>query len=482
MSTDFPDYPAAHSMDTTWWAVDSQGHVAQFNSHEAGAVPETAGEPLHSLEMFYRLVQAGFAGTTLFVDDVFQQPDGRLLYRQWDQPWQVVARELPEAPPDAERASGYMLWLRDEAAIATLRERLAPPTAAKSILQRVASALTAAVPPPSSPWRVTRLPAQGKTVVWVDSAEDGGPPVQHVRRLLEEGIVLRGIMYQLWTLDMERLGFFVYEHERFDNWIAGPYERSVPPAHPVRFTELPPAIREVIGSCRLAEIDYRREPLVQPFDLGGAHTWNEEWVSATGRRRRTDEGGVPPGRSPVPYPLATGNWQSNLAPLLAIYLREELGAEAVLNDYLEETGQAPLPAEPGTDKRLETMLLRFLTPQELLTWEAESLEHWLESDAPPQGAAAVRTAIQASKESAAGRAASSALEDAANQAFAQWSDMDDEMTQPGSENRMAWAAWALTSRLPLVATRTAREVRPQELAWQIEHALVRLDQKFCGES
>jgi hypothetical protein len=36
------DYPAAHSMDTVWYAVDDHGHVARFNSGENGHVPEGA--------------------------------------------------------------------------------------------------------------------------------------------------------------------------------------------------------------------------------------------------------------------------------------------------------------------------------------------------------------------------------------------------------------------------------------------------------
>jgi len=36
------NFPAAHSMDTTWFAVDSEGRVARFESGEAGAVPNTA--------------------------------------------------------------------------------------------------------------------------------------------------------------------------------------------------------------------------------------------------------------------------------------------------------------------------------------------------------------------------------------------------------------------------------------------------------
>src|SRR5262245_30953480 len=38
------DFPAAHSMDTHWFAVDRDGHVACFFSGEDGAVPVVAAE------------------------------------------------------------------------------------------------------------------------------------------------------------------------------------------------------------------------------------------------------------------------------------------------------------------------------------------------------------------------------------------------------------------------------------------------------
>jgi hypothetical protein len=38
-----PDYPAAHSMDTHWYAVDAAGHVALFVTGENGHAPSAAG-------------------------------------------------------------------------------------------------------------------------------------------------------------------------------------------------------------------------------------------------------------------------------------------------------------------------------------------------------------------------------------------------------------------------------------------------------
>jgi hypothetical protein len=36
------DFPAAHSMDTRWFAIDAEGHIGYFISLEAGAVPKLA--------------------------------------------------------------------------------------------------------------------------------------------------------------------------------------------------------------------------------------------------------------------------------------------------------------------------------------------------------------------------------------------------------------------------------------------------------
>ena len=38
-----PDFPAAHSMDSCWFAVDEAGHVGFFDTGEGGALP-TADE------------------------------------------------------------------------------------------------------------------------------------------------------------------------------------------------------------------------------------------------------------------------------------------------------------------------------------------------------------------------------------------------------------------------------------------------------
>src|SRR5947209_8771180 len=46
-----PDYPAAHSMDTYWFAVDSEEHIGLFETGEPGPVPVDARSNEDGVEM-----------------------------------------------------------------------------------------------------------------------------------------------------------------------------------------------------------------------------------------------------------------------------------------------------------------------------------------------------------------------------------------------------------------------------------------------
>ena len=47
-----PDFPAAHSMDTVWFAVDEAGHVAAFDTGEDGVAPVGAEDAPFLLPMY----------------------------------------------------------------------------------------------------------------------------------------------------------------------------------------------------------------------------------------------------------------------------------------------------------------------------------------------------------------------------------------------------------------------------------------------
>jgi hypothetical protein len=56
-----PDYPAAHSMDTFWYAVDKEGHVGVFFTGENGHLPSVPAGPFQDTDLmeFVRQLRGG---------------------------------------------------------------------------------------------------------------------------------------------------------------------------------------------------------------------------------------------------------------------------------------------------------------------------------------------------------------------------------------------------------------------------------------
>jgi tetratricopeptide (TPR) repeat protein len=80
-----PDLPAAHSMDTEWFAIDDHGHVAVFDSQETGAVPEAHsrawedgpdGPTRWTIHLLEEMLARALPGELRFVaDGVFDRRD-----------------------------------------------------------------------------------------------------------------------------------------------------------------------------------------------------------------------------------------------------------------------------------------------------------------------------------------------------------------------------------------------------------------------
>lgn len=63
------DFPAAHSMDAVWFAVDEDGQIAMFDTGEAGAMPETAGDEKQANTLYQELAQLPKRGKKIVAAD-----------------------------------------------------------------------------------------------------------------------------------------------------------------------------------------------------------------------------------------------------------------------------------------------------------------------------------------------------------------------------------------------------------------------------
>ena len=195
------DFPAAHSMDTCWFAVDRDGHVAIFDSGEAGAVPVEA-----------------FAGDATYSA---REQSSQLL------PATPAIHDLrghrrPGADPDPEGLTAGvtgLVWAGD------------PVVLVLSSLEPVRNALAAGQ-------AVEVSVSEHKAVLFQELSEE---QLQHFRGLPE----FQGCWnHYSWHDDdrsifsLARHGFFVYQHLT-ENWISGPYGRMKMPAQPVHLDQLP---------------------------------------------------------------------------------------------------------------------------------------------------------------------------------------------------------------------------------------------------
>jgi|SRR5579884_503297 len=236
------DFPAAHSMDTTWFAVDKDGHVACFHSHEAGAVPETAsmGDQAYDITMGL--------GTTLRPGEAIHELGGRLV-------------------PGPLRKEGQHMFSGSLPLLMFLRS-LDP------IREDIAAG------------RATPMASSEGTAVQFDNVPD-----DLFRRLHDEGVCL-ACFYEatqayaqagLTSVDVATLGVFRYEHLT-ENWISGPYGLVRRPSQPITIDQLPQHFRELVAQMRFERLCFSETLHIQPVEHTPCASWETAWIDSAGQR------------------------------------------------------------------------------------------------------------------------------------------------------------------------------------------------------
>jgi hypothetical protein len=224
------DFPAAHSMDSTWFAVDKDGFVAYFSTGESGAMPAVGytGEDAFELErVLIRDLPAG---------DVLHDPRGR---------------SLPGDPLRPFDAANY------------------PTIVFLTSLAPVQSDIEAK--------RATAVRAsEGYAVVFPRLSAD------QVRRLTESGVV-RGSDFHFdresegGRQPLARYGLYEYDH-LCENWVAGPYGRHRAPGRPVHVDQLPPVMRTRLKQARLSDLRFADTVYLQPAEHWECESWEPAWL------------------------------------------------------------------------------------------------------------------------------------------------------------------------------------------------------------
>lgn len=210
------DYPAAHSMDSEWFAVDADGHVAVFETGEAGICPTNASVR-QDFSVIEEMVAAGFS---INVDEILAR-----------EPWVY------------DKTSSQWLgsvWL--EAANATVDIKKELHGDAVKIPHATISLWHAGY---AHPQKIYALQRQDKVKRAWDSEQ----------------------------LKYSDFGIYTYGYD--DYTFGEPYILAEAPSKPVTVDQLPPALAETFRSVTFSDLKFG-EPEIYPRRYFRCFGWGEE--------------------------------------------------------------------------------------------------------------------------------------------------------------------------------------------------------------
>lgn len=235
-------------MDTTWFGVDEQGRIAQFESGEAGAVPRAAAS-------------AGGAGSPNF--DTFALRAA------------MVARAITAAPDEATDADSPTKRTFRAPSRVVIVLRVSEEEAASYRESSVISGAERSVP--SEHWIVLR-PNGPRIVAYTKELSvktlEALADRQDVLALLDEE-AMSNWLYE--APSAAQTGVYLYRHDEWD--IPGSYKRDNAPPEPLTLNELPAATQKALSAGKFP-LRFDDAPKLQLADYF-AEDECERWDNAT---------------------------------------------------------------------------------------------------------------------------------------------------------------------------------------------------------
>jgi hypothetical protein len=232
-------------MDTEWFAVDKDGHVARFVSKEAGAVPRDAnidstnlGDDLEPSQVLLHKLSRKVRTT-----GVLYERTGRVRLDAMDRDWHWLY------PYTMDPGPVLMFLLSLDPVRRDLREG-----------------------------RAIEVPAISCSAVIFKDLKRG-----RASQLHRAGVCL-GCFYPFDEGDEKprdpdpvSLGLYAYIHTQPDT-IAGPYARTRRPVRPLHISDVPNPLRKILSQVRLDSLCFGHTPQLQPVALVPCHSWEAAWL------------------------------------------------------------------------------------------------------------------------------------------------------------------------------------------------------------
>lgn len=244
------DFPAAHSMDTYWYAIDADGCIGVFETNEGGAVPKDLPEIENEIDLvdfilkdqteILRQVQS------LRIESVIEDIDTESLQDIKDtiSRYEELSKSHGQSDNHWESIENLVLILSTEQAIEDLKLQA-------DLIFRFTDKLI---------------------ILHIDKCDR-----EWLKRSIESGVVL-GVKEAY--LNPSWLG--LYEYNGGGDPV--PYYRSYLLKEPIYLKDLPPEIADNISFVTLQNIRFSEAELIQPIEYMPCNVWDVKrgWMDTNG--------------------------------------------------------------------------------------------------------------------------------------------------------------------------------------------------------
>lgn len=262
MMNSSPDFPAAHSMDTTWFAVDEAGHVAAFFTGENGYMPKSAPGDFDDYFAIETILSV-LGPERLKLDPAY----------------------LPEVPrTTVENLNDFLSRGALRHAVVEVRsaeDLLRPEWQPKSLLLRLFGKKL------RSPCFLV-LRKSDPTLIWICEAIKSS----NIEKLVREGVILRIFSpSDFWDSEIKGfprwLGFYQYSFPDDLDEMVRPYRAEVPPTHPVCLKSEEYLKAGFSGpDSILSAVRFRDGAMIQPLEFASCRSYDRAiaYVGSDGQR------------------------------------------------------------------------------------------------------------------------------------------------------------------------------------------------------
>lgn len=257
------DFPAAHSMDTQWFAIDAEGCVGYFVTGEPGPVPIPAKEYAIPYSDS-RLEKLFLAAPQLLLENSSQDPKQRHVGAE--QPPASLARP----PWHAEHYQRRRAELQAGAGKGRHLDRIGMLLRSRRLLEQI---------DPKRYEVAKEFATASGSLLPVFFNE---PTIAEYRLLHDSGECVACVDLGFLFESPERFGVFMFSAD--DHYTNGPYELHARPSLPMVAERLPPEIRKIVSAMKFQSLRFGDAQFLQPLEHVPCVMWGgDEYMASDGR-------------------------------------------------------------------------------------------------------------------------------------------------------------------------------------------------------